>query len=119
MSYPAFGTLLFRRDVDGRFRQLWRLLDDLGEQIGAEVEALQRSHDEVAADAAFAWEAMENGDQPKLMSVKVDALAAAMMWRSRRITALEAQRAFVNDARTRLQSCWPDRCDDENDAASH
>lgn len=101
MKLFGFPLSIGNRDVR-RFRRLRHVLDAISEDLAIERGALMKLHERAAADAAFAFEALENGDNAERMSTKVDRLTVAMIRSSQRIAALEEQVNFVDAARQRI-----------------
>ncbi|WP_040587900.1 hypothetical protein [Allomesorhizobium alhagi] len=94
---------LFRRDADrARFERLDRLLAELGCDLSQELEAIACANERIAACAAFAFEALENGENRERISARLDALAQAMERRRERLAFVMLQREFVNRTRTEL-----------------
>jgi hypothetical protein len=94
---------LFRRDADrARFERLDRLLAKLGCDLGRELEELAGANERIAACAAFAFEALENGENRLRISARLDALEEAMERHRERLAFVMLQREFVNRTRTEL-----------------
>jgi predicted transcriptional regulator len=103
MSLTTAIGHLFRRDADrARFERLDRLLAKLGCDLGWELEALAGANERIAACAAFAFEALENGENRDRISARLDALAEAMDRRRERLAFVMLQHEFVNRTRKEL-----------------
>lgn len=85
-----------------RFERLRRLLDEIGDEIGAEKSALSDQYENATASAAFAFEAMENGEGPERTSGKIDAMTASIIRMSQRRRALKEEADFIDATRQRL-----------------
>lgn len=94
---------LYRRDADNmRLERLDRLLARLGSDLDKEMEALAGATERLAACAAFAFEALENGERRVRMSARLNSLEAAMESRRERLAFMMLQRQFVTGTRTKL-----------------
>lgn len=82
-----------------RFGYLLMLLDDIGDDIVTERARLKDQFERDAVNAAFAFEAMENGARSEALSAKVDTLTASLVQRS---SALKRQAAFIEGTRQKL-----------------
>lgn len=103
MQVFNFGILALRGGRNARrFERLRRLLDQIGYDIGAERNALGDRYQSVTASAAFAFEAMENGEDPQRMSARIDALTASIIRCTQRLDALEHEGDFIDATRRRL-----------------
>lgn len=85
-----------------RFNRLRRLLDKIGDDIDAERDALGNRYENATASAAFAFEAMENGESPQRISAQIDALTASIIRCAQRLDALEHEGDFIDSTRRRL-----------------
>lgn len=85
-----------------RFSRLRRLLDELSQELAAERAALRAQHDYACADAAFALEAMENGDTSAQTSADIDRLTSTIAARASNFATLDEQATFVEAMRQRL-----------------
>ncbi|WP_269930509.1 hypothetical protein [Aminobacter sp. HY435] len=99
-------------DSEWRFRRLRRLLDEIGRELVAERTALRERHDNACADAAFALEALDNGDEPSSISADVTRLTELIAASAKRFAAIEEEAAFVQAtterlARLNLRTCEP------------
>ncbi|RVA29635.1 hypothetical protein EN933_34475 [Mesorhizobium sp. M7A.F.Ca.US.001.01.1.1] len=98
----------FREDVDERrFRRLARLLKVIQVDIERESAALLPSVERVTDCAAFAMEAMENGESPERMSARIDTLARNLALNRGRQVLLEQQMSFVDRTRAGLPRILP------------
>lgn len=89
------------RETDlGRFDKLLALYERMRSEMQRELDGLQRRYSEAQASAAFAMEALENGDGGSLSS-KVDDLTSHMERYDVRINALKAQIVFIEQAESR------------------
>lgn len=87
----------------GRFGYLLMLLDDIGDDIVTERAKLKDHHERIAANAAFAFEAMENETRTAAkLSVKVDTLTASLILCSQRSSSLERRAAFIEGIKQKL-----------------
>jgi hypothetical protein len=103
MSLTTAIGHLFHRDADKpRFERLDRLLAELGCDLGRELEALAGANERIAACAAFAFEALENGEDRYRISARLDVLAQAMERRRERLEFVMLQRDFVNRTKKEL-----------------
>jgi hypothetical protein len=94
---------VFRRDADNaRFERLDRLLAKLGCDLDRELEALAGANERIAACAAFAFEALENGENSDRMSARLNTLTEAMERRRERLALVMLQREFVKRTRKEL-----------------
>ncbi|RWB67980.1 MAG: hypothetical protein EOQ52_16240 [Mesorhizobium sp.] len=95
--------IAFHETVDERrFRRLARLLEGIRSEIGRESAELQSSGERMEQCAAFSLEAMDNGEDSKRLSAKVDALARTLAMNRVRQASLEEQIALVDGARAGL-----------------
>ena len=85
-----------------RFERLRRLLDEIGDEIGREKSALSDQCENATANAAFAIEAMENGEGPESTSGKIDALTASIIRFSQRLRSLKHEADFIEATKQRL-----------------
>lgn len=85
-----------------RFERLQRLLDELGDEIAAENGTLSGQYENASANAAFAFEAMENGEGPEWTPGKIDALTASIVRCSLRLRSLQHEADFIEATRQRL-----------------
>lgn len=93
----------FGQEVDERrFGRLTRLLEVIQVDIEKEVAALRPSMERVTDCAAFALEAMENGESPERLSAQIDTLEQNLALSRGRQALLEQQTSFVDAARTAL-----------------
>jgi hypothetical protein len=103
MSLITTFRHLFRRDADNAlFERLDRLLAKLACVLDRELEALAGANEKIDACAAFAFEALENGDNRDRISARLDALTEAMARRREHLDAVTLQREFVNRTRKEL-----------------
>lgn len=98
----AIGQLCRRGADNARFERLDRLLARLGSDLDSEIEAFAGANERIAACAAFAFEALENGENRLRTSARLDALEAAMERRRERLAFVMLQREFVNGTRAGL-----------------
>lgn len=102
MKFLGFSLEHHGEGKAARFQQLRRLLDELSQELAAEREALRAQHDYACADAAFALEAMENGDTSAATSDDIDRLTSTIAARAGNFAALDEQAACVEALRQRL-----------------
>lgn len=87
----------------GRFGCLLMLLDDIGDDIVTERAKLKDQHERAAANAAFTFEAMENGTRTAAaLSAKVDTLTTSLIHCSQRSSSLKRQAAFIEGTKQKL-----------------
>ncbi|MBZ9892209.1 hypothetical protein LB559_30200 [Mesorhizobium sp. BR1-1-3] len=102
MALTAF-RFPFGQNVDERrFSRLTRLLEVIQVDIEKEVAALRPCMERVTDCAAFALEAMENGESPECMSAKIDTLEQNLAIIRGRQALLEQETSFVDAARAAL-----------------
>lgn len=93
-------TFLFRASAAARhFEDLSGLLDSLQSEACGEISQLRSSADKIATCAAFAFEALENGED---LSSTVDRLEHDLVDNQRRIAVLVKQAKFITKMRSRL-----------------
>ena len=98
----------FREDVDERrFGRLARLLEVIQVEIEREAAALRPSVERMTDCAAFALEAMENGESPERISARIDVLARNLALNRGRQALLEQQMSFVDRTRAGLPRVLP------------
>lgn len=102
MRFLGFSLEHHGEGKAARFSQLKRLLDELSRELALERIALKAQHDNACADAAFALEAVENGDSSAQTSAEIDRLTATIAARASNFVALDEQAAFVEAMRQRL-----------------
>lgn len=86
-----------------RFEYLVMLLDDIGDDIVTERAKLKDQHERIAANAAFALEAMENETRiAAKLSAKVDSLTASLILCSQRSSSLKRRAAFIEGTKQKL-----------------
>ena len=91
----------FREDAaTRRFRRLSRLLDSIQSELAGECSALRSAEDRMTDCAAFACEALENGECPPS---RVDMLDKSLAEHRQRLKALERQRIFISGMRSWLE----------------
>ncbi|PZV40382.1 hypothetical protein B5V02_00975 [Mesorhizobium kowhaii] len=76
-------------------------------EIETESAALRPSVERMTDCAAFALEAMENGESPERMSARIDALARNLALSRGRQVLLEQQMSFVDRTRAGLPCILP------------
>lgn len=85
-----------------RFGRLQRLLDELGDEIAAENGTLSDQYENASANAAFAFEAMENGEGPECSTGKINALTASIIRCCLRLRSLQHEADFIEATKQRL-----------------
>lgn len=85
-----------------RFEHLKRVLDELSRELAVERVALRVQHENACADAAFAQDAMDNGEGSPQISAEIDRLTATIAARASNFAELDEQVAFVEATRQRL-----------------
>ncbi|WP_353646376.1 hypothetical protein [Mesorhizobium sp. WSM2239] len=98
----AIGHLFRREAENAQFERLDHLLVKLGRDLDRELEALAGANERIAACAAFAFEALENGEDQEQISARLDALTEAMEHRRERFALAKLKRKFVNRTRREL-----------------
>ncbi|KXF76622.1 hypothetical protein ATN84_11240 [Paramesorhizobium deserti] len=78
-----------------RFAGIRQALDDVRAEIERERDGFQRRYDEVAMNAAFSLENIENEGENEKISAKVDDYAQALKNFTQRIAFLEKQITFL------------------------
>jgi hypothetical protein len=115
MSLIAAIRHPFRRNADRTgLEALHRLLVKLAADLNAQLEVLESENGRIGACAAFAFEALENGEDREQISARLDDLAEAMELRRERLACVLLQRDFVTRTgkeldRLRLQNEPSDR----------
>ncbi|MDF3218211.1 MULTISPECIES: hypothetical protein [Mesorhizobium] len=98
----------FGQNVDQRrFGRLTRLLEVIQMDIEKEIAALRPCVERVTDCAAFALEAMENGESPERMSAQIGTLEQNLAIIRGRQALLEQQTSFVDAARAALPRVLP------------
>lgn len=90
-----------------RFGRLPRLLEGIRAEIECESTELRLSEDRMEQCAAFSLEAMENGEDAKHLSAKIDALTRNLATDRGRHVSLEQQMSIVDSARAGLSRLLP------------
>lgn len=85
-----------------RFERLRRLLDELGDEIATENGTLSGQYENASANAAFAFEAMENDEGPEWSSGKIKAQTASVIRCSQRLRSLQHEADFIEATKQRL-----------------
>lgn len=97
----GFPSSVNNRDAR-RLARLRRLLDEIGKDIANERAELKRLYEAATADAAFAFQAIENGESPEQISDEVEMATAAIIRHSKRISLLKEQVDFIEAMRQKL-----------------
>jgi hypothetical protein len=79
-----------------RYRRFCGLLSELCNEITEEINDLQKAAERNAACAAFAVEALENGDEEGKLPSSLNHLTASLVKNSNRIVVLHHQRAILS-----------------------
>ncbi|WP_154674693.1 hypothetical protein [Mesorhizobium erdmanii] len=90
-----------------RFGRLVVLLQGIQLEIEKESTQLHPFGNAMTDCAAFSLEAMENGDNPEIMSAKIDTLTRSLIFDHRRQVSLDQQMSFLNRMRAELQRILP------------
>lgn len=90
-----------------RFGRLRLLLDEIGNDIGTERARLKDQHELATANAAFAFEAMENRENSEEMSAEVDTLTASIICGCQRSSSLKQQADFIEGTKQKLALLLP------------
>ncbi|MBF6992729.1 hypothetical protein [Cupriavidus sp. IK-TO18] len=85
-----------------RLERLQRLLDEIGTEISTEKDTLGDQYENATTNAAFAFEAMENGEGPEWTSRKIDALTASVTRYSQRLRSLKHEADFIEATKQRV-----------------
>lgn len=86
-----------------RLDDLAQMLEQVAVEIALERACLKDAYDHAIAQAAFAYEALEQGEDVDAMPSRVDALSAVLDRHSRRFHALKQQADFIDETRRRLE----------------
>ena len=90
------ATRDFRGDADlRRWKKLSRTLDEMSEAIAVESKSLRLLVDNVSANIAFAFEAMENGETAPRLSIKIGGLEASLARHTKQLSLLKEQAELV------------------------
>jgi hypothetical protein len=98
MTGAPFRVRSLERDSktdSARLAKLHSFLDEFRAEIAREHEGLRARHEQVATQAAFSQQSLENEPAGPAMAAAVDDLTATMMRYADRLKALEAQIGFV------------------------
>ena len=102
MKFLGFSLEHHGEGRAAHFEHLKRVLDDLSRELAVERVALRVQHENACADAAFALDAMENGEGSPQISAEVDRLTATIAARASNFAELDELAAFVETTRQRL-----------------
>ncbi len=107
LKIPCFPSTPASR----RLEDLAQTLEQVAVEIALERACLKDAYDNAIAQAAFAFEALEHGDDDAgALPARVDALSAALDRHSRRFHSLKQQADFIEETRRRLELLASDEC---------
>ena len=94
---------LFSTPANRRLADLAQVLEQMAVEIAVERASLKDAYDNAIAQAAFAFEALEQGEGEANLPARIDALSETLDEQSRRFQSLKEQADFVEATRRRLE----------------